>query len=108
MPAAKDAAARAVPIPECDGMRYRIFELLPSASRGVHREAYNNQINHKGESMNNKELRLMLDEIKTLRRDLFYELLDVHNAGGDASPLTAAYNRIAEAQHELVRFLSNN
>ena len=58
--------------------------------------------------MDNKKLRLMFDEIKALRRDLFYELLDVHNAGGDASALTAAYNHIAEAQHEIVRFLQSN
>lgn len=58
--------------------------------------------------MDNKELHLMLDEIKALRRDLFYELLDVHNAGGDASELTAAHNHIAEAQHAIERFLQSN
>lgn len=50
----------------------------------------------------------MINEIKALRRDLFYELLDVHNAGGNASELTAAHNHIAEAQHAIERFLQSN
>lgn len=58
--------------------------------------------------MTNNEIHATFEGIKALRRDLFYKLLDVHNAGGDASALTAAYNHIAEAQHEIVRFLQSN
>lgn len=58
--------------------------------------------------MNANEIHAMIDEIKALRRDLFFELLDVHNAGGDTSELTAAINYIAESQHAIERFLQSH
>ena len=58
--------------------------------------------------MANNEIHAILEEIKTLRRDLFYELLDVRNAGRDAAALTAAYSHITEAKREIVRLLQSN
>ena len=58
--------------------------------------------------MNATEIHAMIDEIKALRRDLFFELLDVRNAGGDTSELTAAINYITESQHAIERFLQSS